>query len=114
MSLNKPVRSIALFGTRVSGANWAAQYLARGFVAAAAPAPNAETNLRNYVDDAWPALTTSGVSTGASRNRLKFTTDMKAALSKADFVQGNAPEPPPPLDPHDSLLKQILPISIAA
>jgi hypothetical protein len=54
------------------------------------------------------------VSTGASRNRLKFTTDMKAALSKADFVQGNAPEPPPPLDPHDLLLKQILPISIAA
>jgi 3-hydroxyacyl-CoA dehydrogenase len=46
------------------------------------------------VDDAWPALTTIGLSPDASRERLKFTADMKAALSEADFVQENGPERP--------------------
>jgi carnitine 3-dehydrogenase len=95
MSFNKPVRRVAIVGTGVIGASWAAQYLARGFdVVATDPAPNAEANLRSYVDDAWPALTTIGLSPDASRERLKFTADMKAALSEADFVQENAPERP--------------------
>src|SRR5213082_1326327 len=95
MSFNKPVRRVAIVGTGVIGASWAAQYLARGFdVVATDPAPNAEANLHKYVDDAWPALTTIGLSPGASRERLKFTADMKAALSEADFVQENGPERP--------------------
>src|SRR5882724_4711736 len=95
MSLNKPVRRIAIVGTGVIGASWAAQYLARGFdVIATDPAPNAEANLRKYVDEAWPALTDIGLSAGASRERLAFTSDMKEALSKSDFVQENGPERP--------------------
>src|SRR5207244_4020828 len=35
-----------------------------------------------------------GLSPGASRDRLSFTTDMKEALAKADFVQENGPERP--------------------
>lgn len=93
MSFDKPIRRIAIVGTGVIGASWAAQYLARGFdVVATDPAPNAEANLRNYVDEAWPALTDIGLSPGASRDRLSFTTDMKEALSEADFVQENGPE----------------------
>src|SRR3954468_18915328 len=95
MSFNKPVRRIAIVGTGVIGASWAAQYLARGFdVVATDPAPTAEANLRKYVDEAWAALTTIGLTPDASRERLKFTTDMKAALSEADLVQENAPERP--------------------
>src|SRR6266571_1872751 len=95
MSYDKPIHRIAIVGTGVIGASWAAQYLARGFdVVATDPAPNAEANLRKYVDDAWPALTTIGLSPDASRERLKFTADMKAALSEADFVQENGPERP--------------------
>jgi 3-hydroxyacyl-CoA dehydrogenase len=95
MSVNKPVKRIAIVGTGVIGASWAAQYLARGFeVVATDPAPNAEANLRKYVDNAWPALTRIGLSPGASRDRLSFTTNMKNALSKADFVQENGPERP--------------------
>ena len=57
MSFDKPIRRIAIVGTGVIGASWAAQYLARGFdVVATDPAPNAEANLRKYVDDAWPAV----------------------------------------------------------
>lgn len=93
MSFDKPIRRIAIVGTGVIGASWAAQYLARGFdVIATDPAPNAEANLRKYIDEAWPDLTEIGLSPGASRDRLSFTTDMKAALAQADFVQENGPE----------------------
>ena len=95
MSYNKPIRRIAIVGTGVIGASWAAQYLARGFdVVATDPAPNAEANLRKYVDDAWKDLTTLGLSKGASRDRLTFTANMQEALSKADLVQENGPERP--------------------
>src|SRR5512132_2628860 len=95
MSFDKPIRRIAIVGTGVIGASWAAQYLARGFdVIATDPAPNAEANLRKYIDEAWKDLTTIGLSKGASRDRLTFTTNMKEALSKADFVQENGPERP--------------------
>ena len=95
MPFDKPVRRIAIVGTGVIGASWAAQYLARGFdVVATDPAPNAEANLRKYVDDAWKVLTSIGLSAGASRDRLEFTPDMTEALSRADFVQENGPERP--------------------
>src|ERR1700752_253033 len=95
MALNKPVRRIAIVGTGVIGASWAAQYLARGFdVVATDPGPNAEANLRSYVDAAWPALTQIGLTAGASRERRSYPPDMKAALGEADFVQENAPERP--------------------
>jgi len=95
MSFDKAIHRIAIVGTGVIGASWAAQYLARGFdVIATDPAPNAEANLRQYIDEAWPALTEIGLSPGAFRERLSFTTNMKEALSQADFVQENGPERP--------------------
>jgi 3-hydroxyacyl-CoA dehydrogenase len=95
MSLNQPVQRIAIVGTGVIGASWAAYYLARGFdVVATDPGPQAEANLRRYVDDAWPLLTQVGLSPGASRERLTFSSDMSRALADADWVQENAPERP--------------------
>ena len=95
MSYNKPIKRIAIVGTGVIGASWAAEYLARGFdVIATDPAPNAEANLRKYIDEAWKDLTTIGLSEGASRDRLSFTTNMKEAPSQADLVQENGPERP--------------------
>jgi len=95
MSNNKPIRRIAIVGTGVIGASWAAEFLAHGFdVVATDPAPNAEANLRKYVDEAWPALTAMGLSPKASRDRLSFTLDMKSAVSQANLVQENGPERP--------------------
>jgi 3-hydroxyacyl-CoA dehydrogenase len=95
MALDKPIRRIAIVGTGVIGASWAAEFLARGFdVIATDPAPNAEANLRKYIDAAWSALTTMGLVKKASRERLNFTADMKSALSHADLVQENGPERP--------------------
>jgi 3-hydroxyacyl-CoA dehydrogenase len=68
-------------------------YLARGLnVVATDPAPNAEANLRKYIDAAWKDLTAIGLSPNASRDHLQFTPDMKKALSDADLVQENGPE----------------------
>ena len=95
MSSNQSVHRIAIVGTGVIGASWAAYYLSRGFdVVATDPGPQAEKNLRKYVDDAWPLLTEVGLSPGASRDRMTFSLDMSRALAEADWVQENAPERP--------------------
>jgi carnitine 3-dehydrogenase len=95
VTFDKPIHRIAIVGTGVIGASWAAQYLARGFdVVATDPAPNAEAELRKYVDLAWEQLDAIGLSPGAARDRLSFTSDMKKALAQADLVQENAPERP--------------------
>src|ERR1700726_279149 len=93
MSANKPIRRIAIVGTGVIGASWAALFLAHGLeVIATDPAPNAEENLREYVDNAWPALEQLGLSPGASKRRLSFTTKLSDALEGVDLVQENGPE----------------------
>ncbi len=90
---NTQIRNVAIVGTGLIGASWAAQYLASGFdVIATDPAPNAEASLRKSVDEAWKLLTVIGLAPGASRERLTFNADMKEALSQADFVQESVPE----------------------
>lgn len=93
MAKNGEIRNVAIVGTGVIGASWAALYLARGLnVVATDPAPNAEANLRKYIDAAWKDLTVIGLSSNASRDHLQFTLDMQKALSGADLVQENGPE----------------------
>ncbi len=93
MSNNKPIRRIAIIGTGVIGASWAALFLAKGLdVIATDIAPDAETSLRNFVKAAWPALERLGLAPGASQSRLTFTADLPAAVRAADFVQENGPE----------------------
>jgi 3-hydroxyacyl-CoA dehydrogenase len=68
-------------------------YLARGLdVFATDVAPDAEAKLREFVERAWPALESIGLSPGASRSRLGFESALEDALSDADFVQENGPE----------------------
>jgi carnitine 3-dehydrogenase len=90
---NARIHRVAIVGTGLIGASWAAQYLASGLdVIATDPAPNAESNLRKYADEAWELLSGIGLASGASRDRLTFTPNMTDAVSKADFVQENVPE----------------------
>jgi 3-hydroxyacyl-CoA dehydrogenase len=93
MSNNKPIRRIAIIGTGVIGASWAALFLAKGLeVVATDIAPDAEAALRRFVKAAWPALERLGLASGASQSNLAFTPDMQAAVKSADFVQENGPE----------------------
>src|SRR6202020_1390138 len=93
MFINKPIRRIAIIGTGVIGASWAALFLAKGLeVVATDIAPDAKAALRRYVKAAWPALERLGLAPGASQSHLTFTADMPAAVKSADFVQENGPE----------------------
>src|ERR1700727_814900 len=80
MARNEEIQNVAIVGTGVIGASWAAYYLSRGFsVVATDPAPNAEANLRKYVDEAWKILSKTGLSPSASRDRLSFAPSMAQA-----------------------------------
>jgi len=74
-------KKIAVVGTGVIGASWAAHFLAQGFdVAATDPAQGAEERLRMLVDRFWPALERIGLKEGASRDRLSFHTSLADAV----------------------------------
>ena len=91
--MSRNIETIAIVGTGVIGASWAALYLAEGFdVVATDPAPGAEDRLREFVARAWPALEKLGLSKGASQSRLSFNADLAEALKGVDFVQENGPE----------------------
>jgi carnitine 3-dehydrogenase len=87
------VDRVAVVGTGVIGASWAAHFLAHGLdVTASDPAPGAEDRLRADVAAHWPVLERFGLVEGASQERLSFTADPGDAVADADFVQENGPE----------------------
>ena len=87
------MRTVAVVATGVIGAGWTALFLAHGMdVVATDPAPDAEDRLREAVAAAWPVLEGVGLAAGASPDRLAFTSDVREAVSDADFVQENGPE----------------------
>ena len=89
----RSVNRVAIIGTGVIGASWAALFLAKGLeVVATDVAPNAEASLKKFIEEAWPALSRLGLSPGASQTNLKFTSDLPTAVERADFVQENGPE----------------------
>ena len=93
MNSSREIKCVAIIGTGVIGASWAAEFLARGLdVSAYDPAPGAEDRLGQYVAGAWSALETLGLDSTASVDRLRFSADLAEALDGADFVQENGPE----------------------
>jgi 3-hydroxyacyl-CoA dehydrogenase len=93
MSTNNPIRRVAIIGTGVIGASWAALFLAKGLdVVATDIAPDAEEGLQRFIGAAWPMLERLGLSPGASRSKLTFTRDVAEAVRGADLVQENGPE----------------------
>ena len=105
MTNNRTIKKVAIIGTGVIGASWAAQYLAKGLdVVATDIAPDAEAALRKFVKAAWPALERLGLAPGASQSRLAFSSDLPTALRGVDLVQENGPER---LDFKQKLYKQL-------
>ena len=90
---DRPVECVAVVGTGVIGASWAALFLARGLdVVASDPAAGAEARLRSAIEAAWPALTRLGLADGASPERCRFAPTLDEAVAGVDFVQENGPE----------------------
>jgi 3-hydroxyacyl-CoA dehydrogenase len=78
--------TVAVVGTGVIGASWAAHFLANGLdVVATDPAPGAEERLRDDVTAILPPG-------GAAIDRLRFVADAGEAAAAAEFVQENGPE----------------------
>ena len=93
MSDSRPFKRVAIIGTGVIGASWAALFLAKGLeVTATDIAPDAERKLRDFIAAAWPDLETLGLAPGASQEKLTFSHDLATALKGADLVQENGPE----------------------
>jgi len=91
--MTRTINRVAIIGTGVIGASWAALFLAKGLeVVATDVAPNAEASLKRFIEEAWPALERLGLAPGASRTNLKFVADLTVAIRDVDFVQENGPE----------------------
>lgn len=87
------IGTVAVVGTGVIGASWAALFLARGLdVRATDPAPGAEDRLHGMIERHWPILEQLGLAEGARRDCLGFDADLERAVAGADFVQENGPE----------------------
>jgi len=90
--ITRPIRRIAIIGTGVIGASWAALFLAKGLdVVATDIAPDAEKSLRRFVDAAWPALERLGLAPGASRSRLSFTPTCRPLFERPTSSRRTAP-----------------------
>lgn len=93
MSAPSTVQHVAIVGTGVIGAGWAARHLAHGLeVIATDPAAGAEARLREATRAAIPALASQGFDMAGWAERLHFTADVEAAVAQADFIQESAPE----------------------
>ncbi|MFW2275963.1 3-hydroxyacyl-CoA dehydrogenase NAD-binding domain-containing protein [Burkholderia orbicola] len=93
MANNFSIGTIGVVGCGVIGMSWAAYFLAKGFdVRATDPNIEAEKKMIAFVEDAWPFLEKIGLTNGADKGRLFFSTNLTEALNDVDFVQENGPE----------------------
>ncbi|MGH8777947.1 3-hydroxyacyl-CoA dehydrogenase NAD-binding domain-containing protein [Paraburkholderia sp.] len=87
------IRRVAVVGTGVIGASWAAYFLAQGLtVRATDPDPGARDRLTAAVEQHWPTLVRCGLAENASPDNLSFHDALEAALVGAQFVQESGPE----------------------
>src|SRR5580658_664097 len=95
MKTDLNVSTVGVVGCGLIGMSWAAYYLAKGFsVSATDPVAGAEEKMRAYINGAWPLLEEMGLESGANKNNLTFSTNLKEALGGVDFIQENGPERP--------------------
>jgi 3-hydroxyacyl-CoA dehydrogenase len=85
---------VAIVGTGVIGASWAALFAAHGHeVRATDPRPDAAGALRAAIDRCWPSLERQGlVADGASPDLVGMAASLADAVDGAAFVQESAPE----------------------
>ncbi len=87
-------QTIGIIGTGVIGAGWATRFLANGHtVIAYSPAPNAEENLRKFVDRAITYSRKLTLFSGNDDNYdLRFVDSLAEMAAEADFIQESIPE----------------------
>lgn len=87
------INHTAVLGAGVIGASWTALFLAAGrSVTVFDPSPTVESDVRNYIEKAWPALEELGLTARATPDAIRFVANVKEAVRDAQFVQENVPE----------------------
>ena len=87
------IKTVAIIGTGVIGAGWAARCLWRGLdVMATDPGKNAEAVLNEVINNAEPALFRALPIPPEKRGKLKFVSSIEEAVKNADYIQESAPE----------------------
>jgi len=75
------------------GASCAALFLASGrSVCLYDPSPDAEANVRRYIETAWPTLESLGLTDKGRPDAITFVHSAAEAVEGADFIQENVPE----------------------
>ncbi|MGI9420837.1 MAG: 3-hydroxyacyl-CoA dehydrogenase NAD-binding domain-containing protein [Geminicoccaceae bacterium] len=85
------IKTVALVGTGVIGAGWAARLLFHGLDVTATDPGGAPERLRESVENAWPSMSALHPDPPA-KGELRFEKNLADAVADADFVQENAPE----------------------
>ena len=89
----RAVRRVASIGAGPIGGGWTAHFLAQGYdVTTYLYDAGEEEPLRRLLDIAWTSLAEIGLAEGASRDRLRCTTELAEAVAEAEFVQESVPE----------------------
>jgi carnitine 3-dehydrogenase len=87
------VSRVGVVGAGVIGGGWALHYLRMGLdVDVYDPGPRAQADLLRMLEVTWPLLERIGLRPGASPDRIRFHSDLAAAVSGADMVQESSPE----------------------
>lgn len=94
MQSSRDIRQISVIGAGTIGASWTALFLAHGLnVTLHDPGPEADVLAHEFIEQAWPALVSLGVTGPAIPwSALHIEPDLDKSVAKADFVQENAPE----------------------
>ena len=87
------IKTVAIVGTGVIGAGWAARLLHRGIdVIATNPRESAEEEIREVVANAEAALERIISVPAEKKGKLFFTPNLKKAVEKADYIQESVRE----------------------
>lgn len=87
------IKTVAIVGTGVIGAGWAARMLHRGIdVIATDIGKNAEESLREVIKNSEAALERVVSVPAERKGKLTFTSNLKEAVENADYIQESAPE----------------------
>lgn len=87
------LKHTAVLGAGVIGASWTALFLASGYTVSVFDVSNsAETQVRNYVENAWPVLKDLGLAKTGNPDRVSFHKSATKAVDGAQFIQESVPE----------------------
>ncbi len=97
----------AILGAGVIGASWSALFLAAGrTVTVFDSAPNVESSVLTYLENAWPILEQLKLTSNGNPDNIRFVSNPRDAVDGAVFIQESVPEQ---VDIKHALFKEIEP-----